>query len=51
MVQLCRWEFLIFSGRFQIVLSVHEGEGGPRNLVFRLVRSNFMRTLEGRWQV
>ena len=50
-VQMCRWEFLIFSGRFKLVLSVHEGEGGPRSLTFRLLRSNFMRHMEGRWQV
>ena len=49
-VQVCRWEFLIFSGLFKLVLSVHAGEGGPRSLVFRLVRSSFMRSMEGRWQ-
>lgn len=48
--QVCRWEFLIFSGLFKLVLSVHSGEGGPRCLVFRLVRSSFMRAMEGRWQ-
>ena len=49
-MQVCRWEFLIFSGLFKLVLSVHAEEGSPRSLVFRLVRSSFMRSMEGRWQ-
>ncbi len=49
--QSCRWEFLIFSGSFRIVLSVHMEEAGPRSLVFRRVQSSFMRAMEGRWQV
>jgi len=49
--QSCRWEFLIFSGSFRIVLSVHMEEAGPRSLVFRRVQSTFMRAMEGRWQV
>ena len=50
-LQSCRWEFLIFSGSFRIVLSVHVDEAGPRTLVFRRVQSTFMRAMEGRWQV
>lgn len=50
MVQLCRWEFLVFSGTFETRLGVEEDL--PRgSVVFRLVSSSFMRQFEGRWQV
>ncbi|KAI8475786.1 MAG: hypothetical protein J3K34DRAFT_456142 [Monoraphidium minutum] len=49
-VQACSWRFLAFSGSFNVHLSVSE-DAAARALVFRLVRSSFMRDFEGRWQV
>ncbi|KAK9824396.1 hypothetical protein WJX72_009979 [[Myrmecia] bisecta] len=49
-LQLCRWEFLIFSGTFKTLLSVAEDPVAGR-LVFSLVNSSFMRDFEGRWQI
>ncbi|KIZ07366.1 hypothetical protein MNEG_0592 [Monoraphidium neglectum] len=46
----CSWRFLAFAGSFNVHLSVSE-DAAARSLVFRLVRSSFMRDFEGRWQV
>lgn len=48
--QLCRWEFLVFSGNFETELTVEEDLPNG-SVVFRLVTSSFMRQFEGRWQV
>lgn len=48
--QACSWRFLAFSGSFNVHLSVDE-DSTARSLVFRLVKSSFMRDFEGRWQV
>jgi hypothetical protein len=49
-LQFGKWQFLTFSGTFDVTLDVTE-EPGSRLLVFRLVRSTFMEDFEGRWQV
>lgn len=48
--QACRWQFLAFSGTFDVQLAVQE-DADAMLLVFRLVRSSFMNDFEGRWQV
>lgn len=48
--QVCRWEFLVFSGKFPLELTVSE-DPGSRKLVFKLASSPFMRTFKGTWQV
>lgn len=49
---MCTWKFLVFTGDFRIVMSVLETqEGSPFELVFRLVRSGFMKEFEGVWRV
>ncbi|KXZ47578.1 hypothetical protein GPECTOR_34g737 [Gonium pectorale] len=49
-VQGCRWSFLAFSGTFLVHLAVAE-DSAAGSLLFRLIRSNFMRDFEGRWTV
>ena len=49
-VQVCRWEFLIFSGTFETTLSVSEHPDEGR-LVFGLLESAFMRNFHVCWQV
>jgi len=48
--QVCRWEFLVFSGKFDMALTVAE-QPSQRAVTFSLVSSPFMRTFQGRWQV
>jgi len=48
--QACKWQFLAFSGTFDVHLNVDE-KPDSRMLVFRLVESSFMKDFEGRWQV
>jgi len=50
MPQACKWQFLAFSGTFDVHLDVDENPDS-RMLVFRLVESSFMKDFEGRWQV
>ncbi len=50
MRQVCRWEFLVFSGTFETKLMVEE-DLPCGTVVFHLVSSSFMRHFEGRWQV
>ena len=48
--QICRWEFLVFSGTFETRLDVHEArEHGE--VVFNLVSSSFMQQFQGAWKV
>lgn len=47
--QVCRWEFLMFSGKFEMALTVSE-QSSDRVVTFSLVSSPFMRTFQGRWQ-
>lgn len=49
-VQICRWEFLAFSGTFKTLLNVHEERDAGR-VVFTLIKSSFMKDFEGQWQV
>ena len=49
-MQVCRWEFLIFSGTFETTLSVSEHPDQGR-LVFDLLKSAFMRSFHVCWQV
>lgn len=49
-LQGCRWKFLMFSGKFDLLLEVEE-EQGSRSVVFKLQQSAFMQYFEGRWQV
>lgn len=49
-VQICRWEFLAFSGTFKTLLNVDEERDAGR-LVFSLIKSSFMKDFEGQWQV
>jgi len=49
-VQICRWEFLAFSGTFKTLLNVHEERDAGR-VVFSLIKSSFMKDFEGQWQV
>ena len=49
---MCSWKFLVFTGDFRIVMSVRETPGSQvSELVFRLVRSGFMKEFEGVWRV
>jgi hypothetical protein len=48
-VQECRWEFLVFSGKFPLELTVSE-QPGERRVVFSLAESPFMRSFQGTWQ-
>jgi len=50
MVQDCKWEFLIFSGKFRAELGVKE-DLQRRCLTFSLITSTFMKNFVGRWQV
>jgi len=50
LVQMCRWQFLAFSGVFETQLSVTE-HPAELLLVFSLLESSFMRDFEGRWTV
>lgn len=48
--QICRWEFLVFSGTFETRLTVHEArEHGE--VVFNLISSSFMQQFQGAWKV
>lgn len=49
-IQACSWKFLALSGSFNVHLSVSE-DAQARALVFRLIKSSFMRDFEGRWHV
>ena len=49
-MQICRWEFLAFSGTFKTLLNVHEERDAGR-VVFSLIKSSFMKDFEGQWQV
>ncbi|BDA47163.1 hypothetical protein COCOBI_10-0080 [Coccomyxa sp. Obi] len=49
-LQVCRWEFLVFSGTFETKLTVEENLPSG-TVVFHLVSSSFMKQFEGRWQV
>lgn len=49
-VQICRWEFLAFSGTFKTLLNVDEERDAGR-VVFSLIKSSFMKDFEGQWQV
>ena len=49
-LQICRWEFLAFSGTFKTLLDVHEERDAGR-VVFSLIKSSFMKDFEGQWQV
>ena len=49
-LQICRWEFLAFSGTFKTLLNVHEERDAGR-VVFSLIKSSFMKDFEGQWQV
>lgn len=48
--QVCRWEFLVFSGKFPLELTVAE-QPEQRRVVFTLASSPFMKSFEGAWQV
>ncbi|KAK9818614.1 hypothetical protein WJX74_001276 [Apatococcus lobatus] len=50
LLQVCRWEFLIFSGTFETTLSVSEHPDQGR-LVFNLLQSAFMRNFHVCWQL
>lgn len=49
-MQDCKWEFLIFSGKFKTELSVKE-EAEQGCLTFNLIASSFMKHFVGQWQV
>lgn len=49
-VQDCKWEFLIFSGKFKTELSVKE-DIDKGCLTFNLIASSFMKHFVGQWQV
>lgn len=49
-LQACKWQFLALAGTFSLQLAVQE-EPASRMLVFKLIKSSFMRDFEGRWQV
>ena len=49
-LQECRWEFLVFSGKFPLELTVAE-QPAERRVVFSLASSPFMRAFQGTWQV
>lgn len=48
--QVCRWEFLLFSGKFKMQVSVAE-QPAVHSLTFGLIHSPFMRTFQGQWRV
>ena len=50
LLQDCKWEFLVFSGNFGAELSVREDQQRA-NLTFSLIRSSFMNSFVGQWQV
>ncbi|KAL3160715.1 hypothetical protein ABBQ32_010626 [Trebouxia sp. C0010 RCD-2024] len=50
LLQICRWEFLAFSGTFKTLLNVDEERDAGR-LVFSLIKSSFMKDFEGQWQL
>ncbi|DBA90942.1 TPA: hypothetical protein ACH3X1_016152 [Trebouxia sp. C0004] len=50
LLQICRWEFLAFSGTFKTLLNVHEERDAGR-VVFSLIKSSFMKDFEGQWQL
>ena len=50
LLQDCKWEFLVFSGNFGAELSVREDQQRV-NLTFSLIRSSFMNSFVGQWQV
>ena len=49
-MQTCRWEFLVFSGNFEMRLTVHEARQHGE-VVFNLISSSFMRQFQGAWKV
>ncbi len=49
-MQMCRWEFLVFSGTFETRLTVHEARQHGE-VVFNLISSSFMRQFQGAWKV
>ena len=49
-LQDCKWEFLVFSGNFGAELSVRE-DRQRANLTFSLIKSSFMNSFVGQWQV
>ncbi len=48
--QVCRWEFLVFSGKFPMELTVAES-AEQRAITFSLASSPFMHSFQGTWQV
>ncbi|KAL3139314.1 hypothetical protein ABBQ38_003652 [Trebouxia sp. C0009 RCD-2024] len=50
LLQICRWEFLAFSGTFKTLLNVDEERDAGR-VVFSLIKSSFMKDFEGQWQL
>ncbi|KAK3281221.1 hypothetical protein CYMTET_10976 [Cymbomonas tetramitiformis] len=48
--QKCLWEFLIFSGTFNITLEVVENDE-TQQFSFGITESSFMRRMEGSWEV
>ena len=48
--QICRWEFLVFSGTFETRLAVHEARKHGE-VVFDLISSSFMQQFQGAWKV
>lgn len=50
LLQICRWEFLAFSGTFKTLLNVDEKPDAGR-VVFSLIKSSFMKDFEGQWQL
>lgn len=48
--QKCLWEFLIFSGTFNITLQVVENDEAQQ-FNFGITESSFMRRMEGSWEV
>lgn len=47
---MCRWEFLVFSGKFPMELTVAES-AEQRAITFSLASSPFMHSFQGTWQV
>jgi hypothetical protein len=50
LLQAGKWQFLAFSGTFNVLLDVTEEEENGM-VVFRLVKSSLMKDFEGSWQV
>lgn len=48
--QAGKWQFLFFSGTFDVALNVLEAPQ-DRSIVFTLAESTFMRAFEGQWKV